>query len=224
MQYNIIINSFSIVNEIEGVWSNKDYIELLEKFDYPDPQNINEAELRDYLFLAISDFEPDEAAAILLKHKLSNKLTISQIESLSHEMMDDKVSEEYADIRLHSTLFNINQLLYKAYNGTFPNSKATIIEFEMNLKKGMVEVEITKEIVLKAFAQGLSDRAIINRLFSEQLKSESNFKDAEGIIWNLVSTSNKTYKITTSEYWLEKADFNMTEFTANIIIPSEENK
>ncbi len=102
--------------------------------------------IEEILFMAISDFEPEEAATIVLNYKLSDFLNDNQIEQISHEMLIDKISEEYADISLHHQLFNINQLLYKAYNGTFPNAKATIVDFEIQPNEN-----ITKETVLKTF-------------------------------------------------------------------------
>jgi hypothetical protein len=39
-------------------------------------------------------------------------------------MLIDKISEEYPEI-VQAPLYHINQLLFKAYNGKFPNAKAT---------------------------------------------------------------------------------------------------
>jgi hypothetical protein len=45
-----------------------------------------------------------------------------QIEQISHNMLIDKVCEEY-QIHMQGRLFHVNQLLFKAYNGKFPNAK-----------------------------------------------------------------------------------------------------
>ena len=47
------------------------------------------------------------------------------LKNLSNEMIEDNQAEEYPDIAFHFPLFAINQLLNKAYNGKFPNAKAT---------------------------------------------------------------------------------------------------
>jgi hypothetical protein len=36
MNYQIIIKRIDTVNEVEGYWSDEDYIQLLEKFNFPD--------------------------------------------------------------------------------------------------------------------------------------------------------------------------------------------
>lgn len=131
MKYKVTINNIKSVEELEQGWSTEDFKNLLELFAYTDTASIKDAELQDYLFMAITDFEPSDAASTLLTYKLSEELNQGQIDSLSHEMLLDKVSEEYPVIELHATLFKINQLLYKAYNGTFPNAKATILDFQI---------------------------------------------------------------------------------------------
>ncbi len=224
MKYSLKINSIKSVDELDGSWNNADFTALLTRFDYADANKLKSNELKDFLFMAISDFEPDEAATIVLEYKLSDVLSEGQIDNLSHEMTREKVSENYSDISIHKILFDVNQLLYKAYNGKFPKAIATIIEFEMLADQGE-ETEITKELVLQAFSIGLSDRNLIKRLFKEQLDGKVEFPEAEGILWDLKSKGNHQYLVTTSEKWLKKEDFINLEFEGNVtpfIVKSEE--
>ena len=213
MKYTLKINSIKSVDELEGAWTNADFVSLLTKFDYADADKLKQNELKDFLFMAISDFEPDEAASIVLDYKLSDVLTEGQIDNLSHEMTREKVSENYSDISIHKILFDINQLLYKAYNGKFPKAIANVIDFEMQSEN---EEEITKALVLQSFATGLSDRNLIIRLFKEQLEGKVAFPEAEGILWNLESNGNSQYRVTTSEKWIKKEDFTNMEFECDV--------
>ncbi len=222
MKYSLKINSIKSVDELEGSWNNDDFAALLIKFDYADADKLKQNELKDFLFMAISDFEPDEAAKIVLDYKLSDVLTEGQIDNLSHEMIREKVSENYSDISIHNILFDINQLLYKAYNGKFPKAIANVIDFEMRAEN---DEEITKAIVLQSFAIGLSDRNLIIRLFKEQLEGKAQFPEAEGILWNLESKGNDQFRVTTSEKWLKKEDFTNLEFECDVtpfIVKSDE--
>ena len=215
MKYTLKINTIRTVDELEGSWTNADFAALLAKFDYPDADKLKQDELKDFLFMAISDFEPEEAATIVLDYKLSEVLTEGQIHNLSHEMQREKVSENYSDILIHKDLFDANQLLYKAYNGKFPNALANVIGFEM-LDDQSEKTEITKEIVLQAFSTGLSERNLINRLFKDQLEGKVEFPEAEGILWDLQNKGNAQYVVTTSEKWLNKEDFTKMEFKCDI--------
>lgn len=216
MNYFVKINSVKTIDELQGAWSNTDFIELLKRFDYDDAEKLNPNEIKDYLFMAIADFEPTDAASILLDYMLSEELAEGQIDNLSHEMLREKVSENYSDISIHKTLFNINQLLFKAYNGKFPNTKANIVEFEMREVQND-GTEITKELALKALRISLSESNLINRLFKEQLESDSPFTEAEGIIWDLQPKGNGLFSLTTSEKWLSKDDFTNLEYECNVI-------
>jgi len=215
MKCIVKINSVKTIDELEDSWNNTDFTELLKKFDFAEGENLKPNELRDYLFMAISDFEPTEAARLVLEYKFSEVLTDGQIDNLSHEMMREKVSENYSDINLHKTLFIVNQLLYKAYNGKFPATKATLIDFEM---KGEDETEVSNEMILMALRTGLSESNLINRLFKEQLDGNIAFPEAKGIIWDLNSKGNSEYLLTTSEKWLKKDEFENMEFES-IIMP-----
>lgn len=217
MKYHIIINSVKTVEEFKEAWTNADYIELLERFGFPDGKNSKPEELQELLFMAISDFEGHEAAAILLDYKLSEHLNEGQIDQMSHDMLLDNISEEYSDISLHHELFNINQLLHKAYNGTFPNAKATVIDFEITPNE-----DVTKEVMLKVLDTTLANSNVIKRLFSDQLAGTEAFDEAEDIVWELKSTGDNSYTMSTSEYWISRDEFKDAEFDATIAIFEEE--
>lgn len=215
MRYSIKINNIKTVDELEGSWANADYIELLKRFDYADANKLKPEELKAYLFMAIPDFEPSDAAAIVLNYKLSDVLADGQTDNLSHEMLREKVAENYSDITIHKTLFTINQLLYKAYNGRFPLTKATVIEFEL-IPEPDQETEVTKELALKALCAGLTDKNLIIRLFKDQLEGNIEFTEAEGIVWELQHKGNYQYSLITSEKWLTKEDIKDLEFESTV--------
>lgn len=217
MTYHMIINSVKTVEEFKDAWTNADYIKLLELFGFPDAKDSKPEELKDLLFMAISDFDGPEAAAILLDYKLSEHLNEGQIGQMSHDMLLDKISEEYSDISLHHELFNINQLLHKAYNGTFPSAKATVIEFEITPNK-----DVNKEVVLKVLDKTLANNNVIKRLYSDQLAGKEAFLEADNIVWELEATGDNSYTLKTSEYWISRDEFKDAEFDATIALFEEE--
>lgn len=204
MNFTIGLKNIRYIEKIEGYWKNEDYRKLLELFDFADAKDTPDTELYDMLLMAITDFEPDEAAEIILTYKLDTVLNKGQLKNLSHEMLEDKVAEEHADISLHYPLFNINRLLYEAYNGKFPKTLASVIDFELNFGG---EIAVTKEIVLRTLSDLLSERSLLKRLFDEQLDSEIELKDAEYIIWELRPLGEHAFQLITSDYWINKEDF-----------------
>ena len=210
MNFTIKLKKIRSIDKIEGYWKKEDYINLLQLFEYSDATSIPEAELFDMLLMAISDYEPDEAAGIVLGYKLNSVLKQGQIENLSFEMLEDKVAEEYPNISLHYPLFNINQLLYEAYNGKFPKTLASVLDIELSFENN---IDITKEIVLRTMSDLLSEKSLLKRLFNEQLDSENELKDAESIIWELKPIGENLYQLISSDYWLNKEDFEIEEYS-----------
>lgn len=211
MKYAVKINNVKTVDELENSWNDADFTELLIRFGYADAAKVKQNELKEYLFLAITDYEPAEAAAIVLDYKLSEVLTKGQTDHLSQEMVRDKVAENHSDIYVHKVLFNANQLLYKAYNGKFPLTKANVVAFGIKAEHEE-ETSLTKELVLKALRISLSESSLLNRLFKEQLDGNAPFPEAEGIIWDLYNKGNAQYVLTTSEKWFKEEDFENLEF------------
>jgi hypothetical protein len=127
MNHQIIIK-YRYCKRSRRYWSDEDY-SVIGKFNFSDAETA-EKEFTRVVEMAISDYEPNEAAEILLAYKLGEELNEGQIEQISHNMLIDKVCEEYPEIHMQARLFHVNQLLYKAYNGKFPN-KASVVHFSM---------------------------------------------------------------------------------------------
>ena len=212
MKFQITIQNASTIEEVKEYWSIEDYIQLLERFNYPDADKAEKNSLRELLMMAITDFEPNEAAAIILEYKLGDQLNEGQIEQISNDILLDKIAEEYPEMSLHATLFHINQLLFKAFNGKFPNTKATSIEFSINPVDTKEDIVFTKEVVLKLWNSGLSDGNLIKRLFTEQMTDNIAFHEAEDILWELKSADNINFSLLTSQYWLSTEDITANEF------------
>jgi hypothetical protein len=215
MKVRVKITGIKNCNELPNYWTKQDYYNLLEKFGFAEANKVPENEILDMLRMAVTDFDPNEAAQILLEYKLGDKLNEGQIASISNEMTNDRVAEEYPDPTLHYDLFNINQFLYKAYNGTFPNTEATVLNFDLQLLND-TQTEITNEIIAKALGESLSERSIIKRLYTEQLEGNKPFEDLGNFIWTLNKTGNNSYELTTSKYWIDKEDIEKDEYETEI--------
>lgn len=214
MNYQIKINSLESIDEIPDYWTENDYRQLLELFDFPDAKTIPSESLLEMLQMAITDFDPADAARIVLQYKLSDELNEGQMDQMSNDMLLDKISEEYPNIALHYPLYNINQLLFKAFNGSFPNTKATHLEFSITNNEGTA---FTKADLLRLLHKGLAPNNLIVRMFEEQLTNAADFPDAESILWEVRTDDHRNYQVVTSEYWLSRDDVVSGAFDAEIV-------
>ena len=214
MKYQVTIDNIQTIDESNTYWSVEDYVNLLSLYGFPDAKSKDIVELRELLFMAISDYEPNEAAVIILTYKLSDELNEGQIDQISNDMLLDKVCEEYPVIKLHARLFHCNQMLHHAFNGKFPNAKALVVKCKIT---GQEKEVLTKEQFLKIMNNGLAEATLIKRLFDEPQTTEAPFPDAEGIVWELNTVDHENYEMMTSEYWMERNDIIAGEFEGEVL-------
>jgi hypothetical protein len=205
--------SFQHLAALPTAWSNADYLALLNQLNYDSPEAIAPAELKEMTQMALTDLEPAEAAEAVLTYLFPDDLTKGQIDQLAHQLQTEKLWEENPNFALHQGFFNATQLLYDAYNGKFPHPQA--VEFKVKITAtdpadlALLDQD-TAATLLRLLAPGLSDRALLHRLFSDQLAA-GEFPEATSILWQL-TPSEKTetsvvYDTISSDYWLEEFKF-----------------
>lgn len=205
--------SFQHLAALPEAWQNTDYLALLTQLDYDSPEAIAPAELKEMTQLALTDLEPAEAAEIVLGYLAADALTKGQTDQLAHQMQTEKLWEENPNFALHKKFFNATQLLYDAYNGKFPHPQAVEFKVKLTAANPADLAALDQEpaaALLRLLAPGLSDRALLHRLFSDQLAGGA-FPEASDILWQL-TPSEKTadsvvYDVVSSDYWLEDFKF-----------------
>lgn len=204
MNAKIELISVKKLTEINNYWKKEDYFNILKLMDIAVSESLSENELYEYLQMSVSEMEPNEAAEVLLSYKLEDHLNENQISQIALDMLIDKIVEEYPEINLHYDLYNINQLLFKLYNGKFPNTIATEIIFE--IEKEAESNNLTKEQALKYINLLMNESNLIKRLFDDKLLLNVPFEESNDIVWQL-NENNNQYSVITSEYWISKEDF-----------------
>jgi hypothetical protein len=77
--------------------------------------------------MAISDMSQSEAAEILLAYTTKEELNEGQIEQISHNMLIDKVCEEYPEIHMQKEIVSYQSIVLKRITENFPNTKASVV-------------------------------------------------------------------------------------------------
>ena len=202
--------SFQHLAALPNAWQNADYVALLAKLDYGSPEAVAPAELREMTQMALTDLEPAAAAGILLDYLFSEELKDGQIDQLAHQMQTEKLWEENPNFALHQGFFNATQLLHEAYNGNFPQPQAVEFKVKITAADPADLAALDQEpaaTLLRLLAPGLSERALLHRLFGEQLAG-GEFAEAPAILWQFAAsdhTANSVvYDVISSDYWLEE--------------------
>lgn len=200
---------FKTITELPAYWTEAKYLDLLELMDYDNPGSLDTSEIKEICLMSLTDNEPEDAAKIVLNYVFGTTFNKGQIENLSNEILDEKLWEEYADLSKHEAFFAVHQLLYEAFEGTFPHPEA--VSFELRIqettKNGFTIFESAPEAPLvRLLVGGLPDHTVLNRLFDEKIEGES-FPEAKDILWqlNLVKQGSDTLTATiiSSYYWFK---------------------
>ena len=211
--YTVEILDFDTIDTLPNAWDNQNYKDILGLLDFGDISTLKPSELKEMAMLALTDREPNDAAKVLLDYIFEERLNEGQKDNLSHEMLNEKMWEEYAEIAMHEEFFNIGQLLYQAYNGKFPHPEAAQFQLKVSAKK-KADLAIfdtqTETNILRLATQGMPPNTLINRLYKEELEN-ANLEESENIIWQLKELTNEenfvTFNIISSMYWFHDLKF-----------------
>ncbi len=206
-KFNIELLKSETLVELPNAWNNENYLDLLEVMEYGDTSDIAEGDLKDMCLMSLSDYDPDEAAKYVLSYIFEGRLNSGQIHNLSHELQDEKMWEEYADLFLHEEFFNVGQLLYQAFDGKFPHPEA--LRFSILITANEVEdLEIfdanLEMNLVKLLVQGMPENTLISRLYKDELAS-GRLEQAKDIIWQVhkkeAPGNALLFDIISSIYW-----------------------
>ena len=211
------------IQVLDNAWSLQNYKELLDIMEYGDTSGLELEDAKDLCLMSLTDYEPEEACSLVLNYVLGEQLNEGQINNLSHEMQEEKMWEEYADVSLHESFFNVGRLLYHAYNGKFPHPEAVYFQFKVSAKKAfelnLFDTEV-EEALVRLLAQGMPANSKINRLYPEELQG-ADFPEAKDIIWQYKKSATEEnsliFDVISSLYWFEELKYIETfEATAEL--------
>lgn len=205
---HVSVVEFEELTKLDGDWDATDFAALLVKLDMDGGPQLDAAEAKEMCLMALSDLEPDEAAAVLLTYKLAGDLTDGQIRNYSNECQFEKLWEQSPEMHLHRRIFSVASLLTEIDEQTFPTPDALRVKFQVACAPDEavdLDPPIESASVLRMLSVGMEDGAILKRLFHDQLNG-GPFPEADSIAWDVVSTRNETgieLTVTSSGYWLE---------------------
>ncbi|WP_027395093.1 hypothetical protein [Aquimarina latercula] len=217
---------FDTIPTLVNAWTEKNYKDLLEVMEYGDTSGIASDDVKEMCLLCLLDYEPEEAAKIVLSYVFKDRLNAGQLDNLSNEILNEKLWEEYADLSMHEEFFNVTQLLYEAFDGTFPHPEAVKFQVKVtpeNIDDLVILTNNTEALLTRLLVQGMPENTLLNRLFKDQVNG-NEFKEAKDIIWqyqkNGIDTTSIVFEIISSTYWFK--DFKYAEnFNTEIQVDME---
>jgi len=213
------------IYDMPDTWLDDDYRSLLRQLEIEDVEEIADADLLDFVLMALQDMEPEAAAEQVLAYKLQKSITRGARQNLVEDFLQgQRPWEEASDIMLHARVFAAGVLLNKA----FPRSIARPDMMKLTLQLRPLQAQARKLLqeppqpafVARLLADGMDEHSILERLFDEQLAAHA-FPEAEGIIWlarydegAAPDDGAKLLTVYSSKHWLEDME-SVCEFESN---------
>lgn len=209
-EYNIEISNFEELTDLEGAWTVADYVAILDRLDVDDAASMPADEAREMCLLALQDLELDEAASVVLEHKLGSELSAGQIKHYSTECAHEKLWEESGNMDLHHSMFDVGSLLFAVNEAAFPTPDAVCVTLMVHCPDAEAATRLMElrepAFLVRLLSAGMSDEAILRRLFDDQLQNGA-FPEAAAIIWgsdaSLLGKNQVQMQVISSGYWLD---------------------
>ena len=208
--FTVCITECHQLNQIEGAWSLKDFLALLDAMECTpdDPESFGD--VHDLCVMSLQDRPKEDAAEIVLRHRLSGKLTAGQIKNAAIELADEKLWEQFADLSLHEELFHVGSLMYEAFPSDYFEADALKLTIEITAKnesaKDLLESDLHESLLVRLLADGMESDAILHRLFDDQLAGKS-FPEASSIVWIINPITNSAgsavIEVISSAHWFD---------------------
>jgi len=208
--FRLEVLGFSILEEIEGSWTEADFKQLSASLELDDLTGLNAAEQREMCLLGLGDLKPAAAAELLLQLRLGDSLSKGQIQNASHEMLDEKLWEEYADMPLHERFFHVGSLLYQAFPQSVPKPDAVEVRVKVSAADPagvrLLGAPLHESMLVRLLADGMPDSAPLNRMFGDSVGGKP-FPEAESIVWicsnGPLEGSSLEFQVIGSGYWFD---------------------
>ncbi|MCA9034808.1 MAG: hypothetical protein KDA91_06760 [Planctomycetaceae bacterium] len=208
--FSIAVDRIEELTELDGSWQPAEYVAILEALDVEGAADFAADELRDMCLFALQDLEASEAAAVLLRHKLGKHLTDGQIRNYSVDSQHERLWEKSADLEFHHTMFAIASLLNCVNGMIFPAPDAMRVSLSIQCSDPAQLTQFSgsmdRALLVRMLSEAMDNRAILNRLFGEQIAT-GVIADANGIIWAVDVDGQHDdvvhLNITSSAYWLD---------------------
>lgn len=147
------------------------------------------------------------------KHVIGDTLREGQLRNAANEMREEKLWEEYVEPAYHGQMFRVASLLYAALPAMFP--KPDVVKVGLRIKsadainEGLFVPSPNASLLVRLLAGGMSERAVLNRLYEDQIQGEA-FPNAADMIWSASAATAGDgaieISVLSSGYWLDELE------------------
>jgi hypothetical protein len=203
----VTILSVSEVHTLTDAWGNDSLRKLLELAEVDDLGDIAEGDLLDMSLMALQDLGNQKAGELVLEVVFGDSMRPGVRQNLVDDLQENEPWNDFAEVSQQRGIFVAVCLLHKAFPTRYgtPDALELRVKIQPLASSGAAALEAPRaDWLIRLLARGMSEHAIVHRLYSAELKS-GEFKDAPGLIWDCEpvddpdgTDTSRTFDITAS--------------------------
>ena len=183
--YQVTVLSISEIHSLTGTWDNDVLRALLKLAEVDELGDIADADLLEITLMVLQDLGNQKAGELVLEAVFGDSMRPGVRQNLVDDMRDIEPWNDFAEISQQRGIFIAVCLLHKAFPTRYgtPDALKIRVRFQPLAKsETMAPGTPRADWLIRMLACGMSEYAIVHRLYGAELKS-GEFKDAPGLIW-----------------------------------------
>jgi len=204
--YQVSILSINEVHALTGTWDNDSLRTLLRLAEVDDLGDIADGDLLEISLMVLQDLGNQKAGELVLEVVFGNSMRPGVRQNLVDDLQENEPWNDFAEVSQQRGIFIAVCLLHKAFPTRYgtPDALKIRVKFQPLAKAGAVLKAPRADWLIRMLARGMSEHAIVHRLYGDELRS-GEFKDAPGLIWECepvddatCNDASRTFDITAS--------------------------
>jgi len=184
--YQVTVLSVSEVHELTGSWEIESLRSLLELAEVDELGDIADADLLEMSLMVLQDMGNQKAGELVLETVFGDSMRPGVRQNLVDDLQENEPWNDFAEVSQQRGIFVAVCLLHKAFPTRYgtPDALELRVKIQSLTKSAAAALDTPQAAwLIRLLAGGMSEHAIVHRLYSAELRS-GEFKDAAGLIWD----------------------------------------
>lgn len=205
--FQVTILSVSEVHTLTGAWDNDSLRRLLKLAEFDGLGDIADGDLLEMSLMVLQDLGNQKAGELVLETVFGDSMRPGVRQNLVDDLQENEPWNDFAEVSQQRGIFVAVCLLHKAFPTRYgtPDALELRVRIQAPTSSGVAALEAPRaDWLIRLLARGMSEHAIVHRLYGDELKS-GEFRDAPGLIWDCEpvddpagTADSRTFDITAS--------------------------
>ena len=185
-RFRLNVVDWTEIHRLPDSWPPERLRRVLELADFDDP--VTDEEAMDMAQLALQDLDEQDAGELVLQAVFGDSMSSGVRQNLVDDLRDDRPWEQFSRVEQQAGIFESMVLLQQAFPNRYGTPDAVRLRLRIEPQDRQAVAWLQGDpsfgLILRLLASGMPDDAVLKRLYSSELASDT-FAEAQGILWRI---------------------------------------